>query len=950
MQNIQHTMTKLSFIKWRDKSAMQVCLHRLQCTLLGLLFLAIASAFAEPHKLTLTLLDAPINATWAANHGETWREKGFSGFLFQGILDDFSLYPSEKETISQTGSITLSDKIIPGDWETLVEEINGAVNRLKSAGINHNFVRLAFAPEAAYFSDKALTDIAIKRMRLAGELCHRTGLCGIAFDTQSQSAIYDYRWDGYPTDISSEKLEQNARDTGKRMMRSFMRACPEGRVLLLTQQFERAAPLWYSLFEGLLESTNGIDNISLNLALYAGGTPQKLRYYQERKKHLGRLLQNTISPEALSAWEQKCGISFTLEPIHYIKDIPSAKYPLESYRRALYAASVNGIDYTILEAPEGGWWHIPPDIAAQFNHLRQKGRAKISFAPPVPKTLDDFAPRTAAATALYLGDLDIGGSTASVLQQEQKTMLLAWNGIPANLQIPFRTGVITITNLIDQQKQYLAGEDNIITIPATPGLLLLENVPANRFALPASMNIRLCEPISAGITRIPIQIELFNPLASPIEGLVTLTAPSRYSFGTPLIKIHNKPGETISVDRTLQGISFLGAQATFALNINIDANPPLTRTFSFPVEPPECFFIKTDGPVTGVLLQPENEKNGVIIGDMRGGIVCINHLQEKKFWRKRIRGIYEKPPLLLQNEKGDPSFALQNLNGTIRIFDDNGTEKSIIYPGKAKFTQITTYLESAKSQAINLAAAATDGTVSLYSSSGTLLKRFVLEDITYIRGAITMPESLLVVETNSDKGSTVKLLNPSKDYAVWEESLETFPAFPPIILTPKNAAIHLICMLHENNALTLLNAKNGAAILESELASGSPKLQPRFWQGFPESAMAVAIADAEAISLYNIKGEELVPAWAQQLAGITALAPLPNGSGVAIGNSEGDLFAYDLQGNLLWEEHRSAASITGIFFYPYPKVKSACLCVITSCSNGLRGLKISQTMTIPEKH
>lgn len=936
--------------KCSDKPASRLYTHHSQYAVLGFLFLAITSAFAAPHKLTWTLLDAPINATWAANHGEAWREKGFSGFLFQGILDDFSLYPSEKTKISDDENISPRDNIIPGDWEALVAEINGAVNRLKAAGISHNFVRIAFAPEAAYFSNKELTDIAVKRMGLAGELCHRTGLCGIAFDTQSQSAIYDYRWDGYPTDISSQKLEQNARDAGKRMMRSFMRACPDGRILLITQQLETAAPLWYSFFEGLIESINGIDNISLNLAVYEGGAPQKLRYYQERKKRLGGLLRGTISSEAFSTWEQKCGISFTLEPIHYLKDIPSAKYPLESYRRALYAASVNGIDYTILEAPEGGWWHIPPDIAAQFNHLHQKGRAKISFAPPVPTTLDEFSPRIAAATALYLGDIDIGDRTASVLQQEQKTLLLAWNGIPTDMQIPFRTGVITITNLFDQQKQFLAGVDNIITIPATPGLLLLENLPANRFALPASMNIRLCEPISAGITRTPIQVELFNPLASPIEGLVALTAPSRYSFGTPLIKIHNQAGETISVDRTLQGISFLGTQATFALNINIDANPPLTRTFSFPVEPPECFYIKTDGPITGMLLQPEDKGNRLIIADMRGGIVCINPFTGKEVWKKRFRGTYEKPPLLLQNEKGDSSFALQNCNGTIRIFDASGTEKSIIYPGKASFTQITAYPGNAKSQAVNLAAAATDGTVSLYSSSGSLLKRFVFEDIAYITGAITLPESLLVVETNSNKGSTVKLLNPSKDYAVWEESLETFPAFPPIIVTPKNAATSLICLLQKNHALTLLNAKNGSAILESESASG---LSPNHYcviQGFSEGAMAVAIADAEEISLYNIKNEGLVPAWKQQLAGITALAALPNGSGVAIGNSEGDLFAYDLQGNLIWEEHRSTASVTGIFFYAYPKGKGACLCVITSRSNGLRGLKISQTMMIPEKH
>ena len=42
------------------------------CPAFFTLLLGISAAFAEQHNTTFMLLDAPINATWAANHAETW--------------------------------------------------------------------------------------------------------------------------------------------------------------------------------------------------------------------------------------------------------------------------------------------------------------------------------------------------------------------------------------------------------------------------------------------------------------------------------------------------------------------------------------------------------------------------------------------------------------------------------------------------------------------------------------------------------------------------------------------------------------------------------------------------------------------------------------------------------------------------------------------------------------
>ena len=61
-------------------------------------------ARAEGSVVALPLLEAPINATWAANHAEEWHEKGFRGFLLEGILDDLQPFPSEREALERASA------------------------------------------------------------------------------------------------------------------------------------------------------------------------------------------------------------------------------------------------------------------------------------------------------------------------------------------------------------------------------------------------------------------------------------------------------------------------------------------------------------------------------------------------------------------------------------------------------------------------------------------------------------------------------------------------------------------------------------------------------------------------------------------------------------------------------------------------------------------------------
>ncbi|MCK5863173.1 MAG: hypothetical protein KAH38_11860, partial [Candidatus Hydrogenedentes bacterium] len=325
------------------------------------------------------------------------------------------------------------EQIIPGNWDALITEIRAAVNRLKPAGLDQNFLRLTLTPEAPYFTDASLRKIVENRLRLAGEFCRKTGLRGIAIDTQSQNEIYDYRWAGYPVSSSTEILTQGARQFGKEILRAFIRACPEGEILLLAQSPELSGPLWFPFLEGVLESTGAATTIQIHLVLNDNNLPKSVESYKNHPQRMRSMFQQRLSTTSFNRWEHQGSIVFSLDPIRYQDDIPTARYPLPKYRRALYATTLYGNAYTLISARQGGWWHIPPDLATQFKHLHQGGNARVSFAPPVPTTLEAYAPRIDISDAIHIGNIPINGEVLEVLKQKGKIKLLAWNGLSKGL-------------------------------------------------------------------------------------------------------------------------------------------------------------------------------------------------------------------------------------------------------------------------------------------------------------------------------------------------------------------------------------------------------------------------------------------------------------------------------------------------------------------------------------
>lgn len=922
-----------------------------------LLFVLISlAAFALPHKPTLMLLDSPINATWAANHGEAWRQKGFNGFLFEGLVDDLAPYPSERQSEEEnTRSTEAKEWIVPGNWESLIVEIKGAINRLTAVGLDRNFLRLALLPEAPYFTDEGLRDIAANRLRLAGECCRRTGLRGIALDTQSQNALYDYRWDGHPPGVSSDALAKGARQFGGDVLRAFIRAYPEGEILLIAQSPESAAPLWFPFMEGVLESVGAAAEIPIQLALYDGGMPETVSEYRDRTRRISNLFQRFFSPSAYSCWTRQCGISFSLKPIYYKDDIPTAGYPLGQYRRALYAAALFGKNYTIIHAPEGGWWHIPPDISTQFSHLRQGGRARASFAPPVPVTVDAFAPRLHLSDVVHLGSIPVGGENMEVLQQGEKTLLLAWDGLAQELRIPTRTGMTTVMNLITEERHYFTPNAAEIVVPVQVGMLLITEVATSTYGVPAGLNMRLVTPIRGGITRAEVEVEAYNPLALPLTGTLTLTADPRYSLGTVATDIALKPGTSISFHRTIQGISSMGHLPHFSMNLYVAAEAPVVRTISFPVEPPELFSFRMDGPVQGsplVLFQGDQLLPLVVASDVRGGVNCFDTGVNKEQWHIRLRGNFSVPPLLLKSAGNEPFIALQNTHGRIRFFNSHGKETVMIYPAESAITS-SVVVNDPTNQAIHLAVATTD-TVSIYDASGVLRNRFERQGIAYLASTPALPGQLFLVASTahsdaSDSSSNVMLGTYTLEgQFLWERELSQQPTCPPVIHGATNTTPPTCCLCDASGAVYFFDAEDGRLIAaySGNKSDGTSHLISL--KGTGKGVALFAKADSASLTLYALTGGEIEERWKLPFEHITALTVLPNDEGVVVGLKNGSIVTLAVTGDLLWEDHQDTGAITGLSFYVDSTRKDTGICIAASQSGVVRGLEIRSDLLLSE--
>lgn len=929
-------------------------------------------------EVAVPLLAAPINATWAANHGEDWHERGIRGFLFQGLLDDLRLLPSEADrpefSVAAAGAgeeattPTLGAHpqypgamVVSGDWDALKQETRGAINRLNAQGISHNFLHITLAPEAPYLVNAALADIAVQRFHQAGMLCAATGLRGIAVETQSHSGIFDYRWAGYPPGTAADALADDARRFALRLMRAYIRAHPEGTLLLLAGSPETAGPLWFPFIEGALESVGAADAIPIRLAFLDEADRLDPRYYESRPRQVSRWFRQRVSTAAYERWTRQGGLVFGLEPIHYRQDIPAARYPLDAYRRALHAAALYGTEYVLLQAPDGGWWHIPPDVAEQFAHLRQAGRARVRYAPPVPRALDAFMPRLLFPDAGYIGPLDVAGNRAEVLHNDRGATLVFWDGIPDDLELRARQQIIAVTPLCQGEKHFLTPREGRLTLPAQAEAFLVEGLSPREFALPAALWLDASEPIAAGITRQEVRFGIANPLTVPLRGTLTLVADPQYGLGAAAFPVNLAPGESATFQRKVQGISFLGPRARFRLTLAMASGAPVQREFSLPVEPPVQSRLVLDAPPTGaaLLLRPPRERSHPLLFllDARGGLWCRDTESEHLLWRQQSRGAFRLPPVLLADERGESRVAVVNEYGRARLFDAAGVERAQLFLDLPEPAGIAA-LRLPDSPAAVMVLGAQSGVLVCHEASGRRqwridapMKLGWLVSDTALPGILVVAGNVAAPEAESPDTGRLSAYDHLGN-VLWTTELEHPVSCEPALHGSAEHAQPVVCTADASGAVRCFNTITGTPMAAIHTGESTPiTALAAFEPGQSDNILSVYATEtrvaAAPVRPSDADGHPAIPLWAKAIRATTTLTPLPNGAGIAVGAADGAVYALDPNGNIRWESHTGAGAVKSLLFVQDHRQRNAYFCVVASADHLLRILHIREDRIAP---
>jgi len=941
-------------------------------------------AAGEERELALPLLAAPINATWAANHGEDWYEKGFRGFLFEGLLDDLRLFPTEQERVkrfrllhadSSAGqedntAVIVSDAdaaapdvtgvVVPGHWNELMDEISGANNRLCAVGVDRNFLHVHLAPDEAWFCDPLLLEIAEQRFRLAGQLCRTAKLRGIALNTQSDSFIYDYRWDGYGSDLTPETLAEGTYQFGVRVFRAFIRAYPEGEIIVIAQDTETCGPLWFDLVEGIFDAPGAAEDLPVRLAVLEPPDIGNRSFFKNYPEHVARLL-NARRSRNLRVPRRDTGVIFALEPVHYEKDIPTARYPLKDYRPALYAAALYGDTYMLLWAPKGGWWQIPPDMAEQYRHLKQGGVAGVRFAPPVPRTLDAYAPFLYRDMGGRVGSLEVLGQEVEVMKNGRGAALLFWEDTADVLHLSARTGIVTAVNLMAEERLYFTPKEDRVLIPPLYGPVLVEGIPLKEYALPASVGMTMNSPIVAGITQSPVEISIDNSLTVPLRGTLALLADSAYALGAASFPIDLPPGQSASYTRMLRGISSLGMRPEFAISLAITRESPITRKIVFPVAPEERFSFFCDGMAPGALVAdpfPDGGQMPLLLScDVRGRLTCYDTGACAVRWSRRVSGSCTSPPLLLKDSQGDVRAGISTMQGRLTLFNLAGEEKLLLM-NRAKHGVAPVALTTEENTG-DLLVMADDKDISLYDSRGALTHRIPAPGRAHYLLADPVQPGLFFLAASGggdtpdakaeepDGGGHPRLLICFNDrgHKVWDASFAAGLSCSPVIIGNVAGVGPGVCIGDSEGGIVCLNARDGT-VLESypgKKRSGAV-LKMAGVPSVPGGGAWVFYLANKAIHARPLaaasSGEKQREPWDMRVDRPSVLAPLPGGDGLVVGTADGSLYALDTSGALLWEDHNGLGAVTGITLFNSTIAQGSYMCAVCSVGHEVRGLHI----------
>lgn len=834
------------------------------------------------------LVDAPVAARIAANDAAHWKSLGTAGFLFSGIYDTLEGAP-------QKG---LQDFGPTAPESALLKEIRLSVAELKTAGIDQNFLRVSLGPDLAWFSERDVAKRATAFFEGLGIFCLRAGLQGIALDLRTDAPLFQYRWPGHGNEIASSRLEDGAREFGRRSIRAFIRQMPDADFLFIVEDLDAAGPLFYSLLEGLVESVGAAQSIRMDLVVDLPAEASRPEAAMRHLEGIEERICQALSPEARRIWQLQGGYVPELAPLQVREGAVHAVVEEDTFRNALAGAKLAASDYVAVRGAYGTWWDLNEKQARAYRKLLQRG-ASAAVATPVPiANIGAWDFRTPFDGMQRVGSLRETAGAPYVFLDGVRSAVLFSEAPAEAVAADKEVAAVLHTDIASREERTVTVQDGHAALGGSDFPALVRGLPLNAWAAPAALWCAFDAVPGVGVDRVPVRLGLRNVYPGDLSGSLRIETPGDLSLGLKELPVFLKPGATVVFERALQGTFSLGDTARLSLLLESPVSPGVSRPFRTTAHLRSSWEARRDGSITSPPLVIGEGNESVLVVASEAGDVAGYTADGTLLWQRRYA-----PPVALSEWPGRGAagvalVAMGDATGGVHVVEARGTTVWDASLGKAVREVIFADVFALGTDAV--LAATTENALVCLGEGGRQEWRHAAGGALAIGSSararrlhpeLVSAEDRLYLAISSEAPELVRLGGHGQ--VQWRRELPGKPTLNPVMLPENSGGPARVLVPLETGSVALFSGDIGAV-----LPAPSPVFDATWrWLEWDMVGRVLLGASGEEVALLDTA---LAVRWRAPVPRIRGLALA--GDRVITLSGAGHLTAFDAEGKVRWSD------------------------------------------------
>lgn len=911
--------------------------YRLLMPLLFYFIIPCISVAAEPLlPVAEFLVNAPVNATWAANHPAYWQERGLGGLILHTRLAEIPASDAPGMLIQEE--------------QRFLEELQTALRRLKEIGLDKNFLYVALAPEANYFTDRDNFKSAVQHIKHAADIAEALGMQGLCLDVRTTSLHFDFRFDGFSQPMNyQDTLRQAAKDLGARLIANAIQSFPNAEIILYADAPEVSGALSFALLNGCVAGVGAADTVKLHLSLPLGPADSMPGLYKRASSTAA--LQKLRSESGYdSALKGAGAIAWRISPVGRDTRESTLSVAPDKLVPFLCATKTLSSDYAVLDIPKGGWWQITAEEAGQYTHLLQGGEGVVAPTLGVSPALQSVSWKTPIDGKKLVSELAwFAEGPASVFTDAAGAALLFWEGVEDRIKILQRERLIKMTELETLEEEYIKPRFGRLLVPRMSEAVLVEGMSIRDWAMPNAIQFELHGPLQENRYRVNTTLDIQNPFDFPLEAQLEYLAPGYASFGGASVPVNLAPGQGKSHQRLLQGRWTVQDAPNLGASLLFPGGTPIVRSENFPVYPELRWQYVLNGACVGAPLLHhwlDPEKASIVACGENGEMLCFSPEGQVQWER-------QTPNRLVNGAvaaAGPSAFVFtMDHRGEIRGFDEEGT---LAFNDRLPVPPLAHTLHYAASLDFQLGdlivAALSDGRMWSKPLQGDVWEYHFDGQNCFI--APGLDTANMPYDTFSEKISRQLFVADGRDDGLltcfdfqdglfWQRELDGPPTCMPIVVRGKGEERHRILTASGEGLIEVWQAETAKAIDSAKTVSRLPVFQLAYGDIHPSGGYETFAVDSRGIHCLS---SSLRPIWECEIAAARFMVLVPEKMKTRwiAADAQGKLFGGDAEGKILWTDDRAIAPLSGAPIVVRLPGGKEWLCVSASRDGAVRAIVI----------